>query len=97
MNSRTDFDQLERLILPNLNEKEKTCLKDFKKYIGRHYTIHFRDVNSINGYLNFFSIYLVKGEGAWVLDQQILDFVAGLLEHRSLCLGFVCFLSFSQV
>ena len=24
----------------------------------------------------------VKGEGVWVLDQQILDFVAGLLEHR---------------
>jgi hypothetical protein len=59
LNPRTDFDQLERLILPTLDDKEKTCLKDLKKYI-------------------------VKGEGVWVLDQQILDFVAGLLEHRSL-------------
>lgn len=59
LNPRTDFDQLERLILPNLDEKEKICLKDFKKY-------------------------LVKGEGVWLLDQQILNFVAGLLEHRSL-------------
>jgi len=58
LNPRTDFDQLEKL-LSNLDEKEKTCLKDFKKYI-------------------------VKGEGVWILDQQILDFVAGLLEHRSL-------------
>jgi len=57
--ARTDFDQLERLILPNLDDKEKTALKDLKKYI-------------------------VKGEGVWILDQQILDFVAGLLEHRSL-------------
>ena len=57
MKARTEFDQLERLILPNLDDKEKTALKDLKKYI-------------------------VKGEGVWILDQQILDFVAGLLEHR---------------
>lgn len=59
LNPRSDFDQLERLIFTNLDEKEKGCLKDLKKYI-------------------------VKGEGVWLLDQQILDFVAGLLEHRSL-------------
>jgi len=58
LNPRTDFDQLEKL-LSNLNEKEKTCLKDFKKYI-------------------------VQREGVWILDQHILDFVGGLLEHRSL-------------
>jgi len=58
LNPRTDFDQLEKL-LSNLDEKEKTCLKDVKKYI-------------------------VQREGVWILDQHILDFVAGLLEHRSL-------------
>ena len=31
---------------------------------------------------NVSSLFLVKGEGVWILDQQILDFVAGLLEHR---------------
>lgn len=35
LNPRSDFDQLERLILSNLDEKEKICLKDFKKYIGK--------------------------------------------------------------
>lgn len=28
--------------------------------------------------------YLLLKEGAWLLDQQMLDFVSGLLEHRSL-------------
>jgi hypothetical protein len=28
--------------------------------------------------------YLLQNEGAWLLDQQVLDFVSGILEHRSL-------------
>ena len=26
--------------------------------------------------------YLIKKEDAWVLDQKLLDFIGGLLEHR---------------
>ena len=28
--------------------------------------------------------YLVKKEEAWILDQKLLSFIGGLLEHRSL-------------
>ena len=28
--------------------------------------------------------YLVKKEEAWILDQKLLNFIGGLLEHRSL-------------
>lgn len=58
LNARTDFNQLEKLLV-NLDDNEKNCLKDLKKYI-------------------------LQKEGAWLLDQQLLDFVSGLLMHRSL-------------
>ena len=48
INTRTDFDQLSRLLATNLDEKDKQCLSDLREYIIKKEDSWILDVKLLN-------------------------------------------------
>ena len=48
INTRTDFDQLSRLLATNLDEKDKQCLSDLREYVIKNEDSWILDVKLLN-------------------------------------------------
>ena len=48
INTRTDFEQLQRLLSTNLDEKEKQCLSDLREYVIKKEDSWILDVALLN-------------------------------------------------